>query len=300
MQINSFNTLSSNSIYQQQQLQLQLWQPSTLNLSKTLFQLPSTDDVQGGLRRREFIAYLQPKFDLRTGQVNSAEVLARWHHPRWGVLSPATFIPVMKREECLDKLLFELLEQSLACQLRLYDQGILIGMAFNLSLAQLINGKLVEHLETRLRRHPLPLSSLTFEITEDGPIGASATNVEQLNRLHLLGVRLSIDDFGTGYSSLLRLCQAPFSEIKLAEEFTRLIEGPPHYLAVIRNTLALAVDLNMELVVEGIETTVQRDRLHNMGVQIGQGYLCAQAMPTPVFEKWGKNSHPYFLTSPVS
>lgn len=298
MRINSLFTLLSDSIHQKQQPQLR--QPGSSIVSKTLVQLPSTYDVQWGLRRREFIAYLQPKFDLRTGQVNSAEVLARWHHPRWGVLSPATFIPVMKRDKCLDMLLFELLEQSLDCQLRLYNQGILIGMAFNLSLTQLINGKLVEHLETRLRHHPLPLSSLTFEITEDGPIRVSATNIEQLNRLHLLGIRLSIDDFGTGYSSLLRLCQVPFSEIKLAEEFTQLIEGPDHYPAVIRNTLALAVDLNMELVVEGIETTVQRDHLYKMGVQIGQGYLCAQAMPIPAFEKWVQNFCPYFQSKPVS
>lgn len=159
-------------------------------------------------------------------------------------------------------------------------------MAFNLSLEQLVSETLIERLETRLRQHPLPLSSLTIEITEDGPSGACASSVEQLNRLHLLCIRLSIDDFGAGYSSLLRLCQVPFSEIKLAKEFTQYIDGPGHYRAVIRNTLALAGDLGMQLVVEGIETAAQQDHLYELGVQIGQGFLCARPMAINVFEGW--------------
>jgi len=279
--------LISSPTYQRQQAQP--GQSNNLSVSKTLAKLPNADDVQLGLRRREFVAYVQPKFHLRTGQVNSIEVLARWHHPLYGVLSPATFISVMAREKWLDKLLFELLEQSLAYQIKLHDQGRFIGMAFNLSLSQLMNGTLIDRLETRLRQHPLPLSSLTFEITEDGPSCACVTSVEQLNRLRLLGICLSIDDFGTGYSSLLRLCQVPFSEIKLAAEFTRFIDGPGHYQAVIRNTVAFAADLGMQLVVEGIETKAQHDHLYEMGAQMGQGFLCAKPMVIDAFEAWIQN-----------
>ncbi|WP_342215024.1 EAL domain-containing protein [Pseudomonas sp. TH32] len=150
----------------------------------------------------------------------------------------------------------------------------------------LMSETLVERLETRLRQHPLPLSSLTIEITEDGPSGACASSVEKLNRLRLLGIRLSIDDFGTGCSSLLRLCQVPFSEIKLAKEFIQFIDGPGHCRAVIRNTLVLAGNLGMQLVVEGIETAAQQDHLYEMGVQIGQGFLYAKPMAIDVFERW--------------
>lgn len=286
---NSSLTLISSHTFEPQQTLLR--QPGNLSVSKALAKPPSADDVQWGLRRREFVAYLQPKFDLRTGQVNSIEVLARWHHPLHGVLNPATFISVMAREKWLDNLLFELLEQSLASQIKLHDQGRLIGMAFNLSLSQLMNDTLIDRFETRLRQHPLPLSSLTFEITEDGPNDACATSVEQLNRLRLLGICLSIDDFGTGYSSLLRLCQVPFSEIKLAAEFTRFIDGPGHYPAVIRNTLALAADLGMHLVVEGIETVAQHDHLYEMGVQFGQGFLYAKPMKIDAFETWLQNPY---------
>jgi EAL domain-containing protein (putative c-di-GMP-specific phosphodiesterase class I) len=282
----SLTLISSHTIQSQQP---PLGPPGNLSVSNALAKPLSSNDVQWGLRRREFVAYVQPKFDLRTGQVNSGEVLARWHHPMYGVLSPATFISVMAREKWLDKLFFELLEQSLAYQIKLHVQGRLIGMAFNLSLGQLMSDTLVDRLETRLRKHSLPLSSLTFEITEDGPSAACATSVEQLNRLRMLGICLSIDDFGTGYSSLLRLCQVPFSEIKLAAEFTRFIDRPGHYPAVIRNTVALAADLGMQLVVEGIETLSQQDQLYEMGAKIGQGFLCAKPMEINAFEGWSQN-----------
>lgn len=257
-----------------------------LNGLTTRSRLPIADDVQLGLRRREFRAYLQPKFDLRTGQVSAVEVLARWRHPLRGVLGPANFIPLMEHEQWLDALLFELMEQSLAYQLKLHGQGRLLGLAFNLSPDQLMSGTLIERLEVRLCQHPLPLSTLTFEITENGPATVSGASIQQLNRLGGLGARLSIDDFGTGYSSLLRLCQVPISEIKLAGEFTRSLEHSGRYRAVIRNTLALANELGVQLVVEGIETEAQRDRLLEMGVQIGQGFLRARPMSIDTFESW--------------
>ena len=277
-------SLGSNPQYQRQLAQLR-WS-NCFDAPRVQAKLLSANDVKWGLRRREFHANLQPKFDLRTGEVTSVEVLARWHHPALGVLGPESFIPLMERKKWLDKLLFELLEQSLACQLKLYDKGQLLGMAFNLSLSQLMSDTLIKLLETRLRQHPLPLSTLTFEITEDGPYSASAASVDPLNRLCQLGIRLSIDDFGTGYSSLFRLCQIPFNEIKLAGEFTRLLDSPGHYYAVTRNTLALADELGMQLVVEGIETKAQQAHLHEMGVQIGQGFVCAKPMTIDAIEGW--------------
>lgn len=247
---------------------------------------PDADDVQRGLRRREFKAYLQPKFDLRTGTVDAMEVLARWHHPTRGVLGPASFIALMTLERWLDHLLIELLEQGLALQLKLHSQGTLLGLAFNVSLSQMQNWPLIERLACRLLRHPLPLSMLTFEITEDGPACVSPACIEHLNALSRLGIKLSMDDYGTGYSSLWRLCHAPFSEIKLAGEFTRLFDKKSQYKAVINNTLSLAMDLGMAVVVEGIETAEQRQNLYQMGVNIGQGFLCAKPMFIEAVERW--------------
>lgn len=257
-----------------------------LKVSKTRARVPCANDVQLGLGLREFHAYLQPKFDLRTGQVDAVEVLARWQHPLRGVLGPEDFIALMARKQWLDELLFDLLEQGLAYQLKLYHQGRLLGLAFNLSLSQLDSSTLIDRLEVRLRQHPLPLSTITFEITEDGPAVICPASIKQLERLSQLGVRLSLDDFGTGCSSLWRLCQLPFNEIKLAGEFTRLFDGARHYSAVIHSTLALANELGVQLVVEGIETEMQRSRLLALGARIGQGFLCARPMPIEAFHRW--------------
>lgn len=246
----------------------------------------SAEDLRLGLWHREFQAYVQPKFDLRSGAVRAVEVLARWQHPFRGLLAPASFIPLMSREGLLDDLLFDLLEQGLACQLELHRQGHDLAFAFNLSLGQASDAALIQRLVERLRQHPLPLSQLTFEITEDGPASAGATCVENLIQLSLLGVRLSIDDFGTQHSSLLRLCQLPFDEIKLAAEFTRQIADSEHYRSVARHVLALAGELGMQLVVEGIETEAQRHCLVDMGVRTGQGYLRAEPFRAEHLADW--------------
>lgn len=278
--------------------QAPLSQPDALKVARTQADQPCANDVQLGLGLREFRAFLQPKFDLRSGQVKAVEILARWQHPLRGVLGPENFIPLMESRQWLDELLFEMLEQGLAYQLKLHHQGRLLGLAFNLSQSQLSSSTLVDRLEERLREHPLPPSAITFEVTEDGPADLCATTVKQLKRLSRLGIRLSLDDFGTGSSSLWRLCQVPFNEIKLAGEFTRLLDGTAHYPAIIRSTVALADDLGTQLVVEGIETEQQRRRLLAMGVRIGQGFLCASPMSIEAFDRW--ISTPYRQSRPRS
>lgn len=243
-------------------------------------------EIRRGLRRCEFQAYVQPKFHLQSRAIHSVEVLARWKHPQRGLLSPAVFIGLMSQERLLDELLCSLLEQGLACQVELHRQGRALGLAFNLSLHQLASDTLVDRLVSRLKQHPLPLRSVTLEVTEDGAVCASSVVTRQLARLRALGVRLSMDDFGTGYSSLWRLNQLPFDELKLAGEFTRQIEHSSRARAVVRHALALAEELGMQLIVEGIETEEQRLILTQLGARYGQGYLCAKPMPAGALGSW--------------
>lgn len=251
---------------------------------------PDADEVRRGLLKGEFRAFVQPKFDIVSNAVLSVEVLARWQHPECGMLTPAAFISTMAREDLLDDLLFALLDQGLAAQVELRNQGQVLGFAFNLSLNQLANETWVSALIARLQQHPVSLSLVTFEITEDGPAIASARCVQNILRLRQIGVRLSLDDYGTGHSSLYRLCQLPFDEIKLAGEFTREVLRSSQHQSVARATVLLARELGMRLVVEGIETQEQRLCLAQMGVRIGQGYLCARPMPVECLSGWLSSS----------
>ena len=236
------------------------------------------DEVRQALALQQLQAWYQPKFNLRSGEVCGVEVLCRWMHPSKGVLPPALFIPVLERCGLMDELLFAQLDQALSLQEQARIQGYPLNMAFNLQTSQLANSQLTYTLKGILARHGTPGSRLTFELTENGLLQAPAASLENLVRLRMMGCRLSLDDFGAGFSSLQRLCQLPFNEIKLDGEFVRNLEHEPRCAAVIASTLALGNSLGMAVVVEGIETGDQLQRLLAMGCIEGQGYWFARPM----------------------
>lgn len=236
------------------------------------------DEVRQALALQQLQAWYQPKFNLRSGEVCGVEVLCRWMHPSKGVLPPALFIPVLERCGLMDELLFAQLDQALSLQEQARIQGYPLNMAFNLQTSQLANSQLTYTLKGILARHGTPGSRLTFELTENGLLQAPAASLENLVRLRMMGCRLSLDDFGAVFSSLQRLCQLPFNEIKLDGEFVRNLEHEPRCAAVIASTLALGNSLGMAVVVEGIETLDQLQRLLAMGCVEGQGYWFARPM----------------------
>jgi len=248
----------------------------------------NSHEVTRALQRREFQLYLQPKFDLASGTVYAVEALARWEHPVHGVLPPALFIPLLEKQKRLDALFFQLFDQGLNCQRQLHQHGFPLGFSFNLHPNQMMDRTFAERLQQRLQRHPLAASSLTLEITECALPPNPSDVIKQLTHLRLLGLRLSMDDYGTGYSSLQRLCRLPFDEIKLAGEFIQDLSENLQQQVIVDSTLHLARRLGLQLVVEGIETSLQRQLLLDLGVHQGQGYLCARPMPAITLGYWLK------------
>lgn len=246
-------------------------------------ELPSLGDVQRGLDNGEFEAYYQPKVALQCQMLAGAEVLARWTHPQWGVLSPAHFLPVMEEHNLIDRMFWQLLDQGLALQQRLAAKGRLINLAFNLHPAQLACAELTERIAILLKRSQIPAASVMFEITESGVISAPARSLENLVRLRMLGCGLAMDDFGAGYSSLHRLSELPFSQIKLDRVFIRKMQSQPKSAAIISCSVALAQALGISLVIEGVETIEQQDRLLELGGTLAQGFLFARPMPETHF-----------------
>lgn len=246
-------------------------------------ELPSLSDVQRGLDNGEFEAYYQPKVTLEGELLVGAEVLARWTHPQWGVLSPAHFLPVMEEHNLIDRMFWQLFDQGLALQEKLTAQGRAMTLAFNLHPTQLACSALTERIAILLKRSRVPAASVIFEVTETSVVGAPACSLENLVRLRMLGCGLSMDDFGAGYSSLDRLSELPFSEIKLDRSFVRKLHGQPKSAAIISCSVALAAALGVSLVIEGVETTEQQVRLIELGGTIAQGFLFARPMPEKHF-----------------
>jgi len=253
-------------------------------------ELADEQQVRRALLEQQLQAYYQPKFDLHSGAVLGVEVLARWNHPFQGVLSPAVFLPAMERSGLMDDLLFCLMQQALVLQGQALSQGLALDLAFNLHAAQLADVELTARIKTLLATHQTPCASVTFELTESGLLEVPAVSLENLVRLRMMGCRLSIDDFGAGFSSLQRLCQLPFTEIKLDAEFVRGLLHEPRCRAVIGSTLALGQTLGMSVVIEGIETTEQHQALLALDCTQGQGYWHARPMNGVDLLRWLQRS----------
>ncbi|MDH4869672.1 EAL domain-containing response regulator [Pseudomonas sp. BN515] len=237
---------------------------------------PTLDDILRGLDQGEFEAWFQPKFHLGNGTLHGAEVLARWRHPQRGVLAPSQFLPTMEANDLIDRLFWQIFAQGLALQQDLARAGRRVNLAFNLQPRQLSDQNLAGRIDKALADAGLPGEGLTFELTETGLLEAPAASLECLVRLRLLGCGLAMDDFGAGYSSLDRLCELPFSQVKLDASFVRKLMNQPRSGAIISSAVTLAESMDMTLVVEGVETPEQRDQLLALGCQVAQGYLFAR------------------------
>ncbi|CRM80243.1 EAL domain-containing response regulator [Pseudomonas sp. 25 R 14] len=260
--------------------------PRIAPMSLKPLELAQAGEVRSAMHQKQMETYFQPKVNLLNGDVIGVEALTRWNHPTKGVVSPAVFMPAIESCGLLNELLFGQIRQGLALAREASSRGHVLNIAFNLEPVQLSNPELVSIIRGILCSFGLPASSLTFELTESGLLEASATCLESLVRLRMMGCRLSIDDFGVGFSSLQRLCQLPFNEIKLDREFVRGLDHDPRCVAVIKCTLELGRALGMSVVVEGIEKQDQYQQLLELGCVQGQGYFFAKPMTEKDFLTW--------------
>jgi EAL domain-containing protein (putative c-di-GMP-specific phosphodiesterase class I) len=247
--------------------------------------LASEAEVRRALHDGAFKPYFQPKFNIQTNRIIGAEVLARWIDPQQGVVGPGVFLPVIESCGLLDELLCSQLEQGLRLQRVLQGRGIALPLAFNLNASQLANRHLVEHVSTLLVDHRLPASGITFELTETGLISGMPVASESLVRLRLMGCGVSMDDFGSGFSSLARLCEFPFTEIKLDASFIKEAERKARAVEVLRGAIAMARSMDIDLVVEGVESDTHLAMLHSLGGRIAQGYGLARPQPVSAMEE---------------
>lgn len=241
-------------------------------------QEPGAVELRRGLSDDAFVAFFQPQLSLKTGAVTGVEVLARWRHPRKGMLTPGYFLEAIERHGLLDELFLRLFEQGLVLRQKLASLNLPLKVSFNLQPSQLNNPLLIEAIKVLLRTHLCPAHAITLEVTETGTLNLSGASMNNLLQLKQLGCGLSMDDFGTGFSSLERLCDVPFTELKLDASFVRKLDTHSSCKAIIRHALSLADSLGLTLVVEGVETLTQLNRLKAKGCTTIQGYVIAPPM----------------------
>lgn len=238
----------------------------------------SLREVLQGIRARQFEPYFQPKMDLRTGRLTGTEVLARWIHPEFGVLSPVAFIPLLEQNRRIDDLTFLILEKAAsACRL-LHDHGCKIPVSVNLSLTSLNDITLADKIAGIVRNTGIDPRYMTLEITETAAMTDVAYALENLARLCMNGFALSIDDYGTGYSSLQQLTRIAFSELKIDQSFVQDLANDEAARIVVKSSIDMARELKVKSVAEGVEIRQDWDMLKDMGCDTAQGYLIAKPM----------------------
>ncbi|WP_372434139.1 putative bifunctional diguanylate cyclase/phosphodiesterase [Micromonospora luteifusca] len=259
-------------------------------------------DLPRAVADHEFVVNFQPIVDLGTGEVTSAEALARWRHPTHGMIDPLRFLEAVERSGLLPAFAEAILDQALIAAGNWRDAGFDVPVAVNVSPRSLLDARFPGSVLARLRAHDLPPDRLVLELTETLTLSQLDVVDRVLSRLRDEGVRLALDDFGTGYSSLSLLSRIPVHELKIDRSFVTTMESSAEAAAVIRSTLDLGRSLNLDVVAEGVESEPQRRALWELGCVAGQGHLFARPVPAGTLlaaMQRGSGGRPGALAAPL-
>ncbi|GHE10956.1 bifunctional diguanylate cyclase/phosphodiesterase [Klenkia taihuensis] len=253
---------------------------------QSLRRLQLGTELESAMAEKQITVVFQPIVDTRTSDIVSVETLVRWAHPRYGNVPPDDFIGLAEQIGRIGAVTDYVLDLALERCRKWLDQDIALSVAVNLSAKCLAEPDLVDRVRAALRRHGVPGSLLTLELTEGIVVDDSVRNSTVLADLHALGLRLSMDDFGTGYSSLSQLRQLPIDELKIDKSFVLGMSTSQSESFIARSIVELAHNLGLRVVAEGVEDEVTRDLLAEMGCDKLQGFLVSRPLPDDRLENW--------------
>lgn len=253
-------------------------------------QIENRLDMETALRRavenNEFLLYYQPQHSLAQSSIVGAEALVRWERPGVGMVPPHEFIR-MAEESGFIVGLGSWVMMAACCQAADWRKvGLHLRVAVNISAVQLQQPDFVDQVRHALAVSGLPPHRLELEITEGAFVGDIPDAVDKLNRIKSIGVEIAVDDFGTGYSSLSYLKQMPVDRLKIDQSFVRALPGDADDCAIVRAILAMAANLKLQVIAEGVESEEQLDFLRNEGCQEIQGYLLSRPVSPDDFIAW--------------
>ena len=243
-------------------------------------------DLNDAIGTGQLVLHYQPKIGLADGRLEGVEALARWQHPRLGLLAPDEFVPLAEEHGLMRALTMDVLDQALRQQLHWRELGHTIPVAVNLSPSNLLDTRLPEDVTALLSRHATAAELLQLEITEETLMRDLERGLDVLARLSESGIEFALDDFGTGYSSLGQLRRLPVRELKIDRSFVMQILNSPDDAAIVRSTIQLGHSLGLHVVAEGVETAEHLNLLRSYGCDAAQGYYIGRPMPPDAIERW--------------
>lgn len=242
-------------------------------------------ELRTAIEEKQFIIHYQPQVELAGNRISGAEALIRWKHPVRGIVPPLEFIPLAEELGLIvpigDWVLNEVCAQMKDWLSRF---GWSPSVSVNISARQLQANDFAQRVDEILSRHQLPPNLLELELTEHSLMQQHDRASRLLAGLKQQGVRLVLDDFGTGYSNLMTLFSMPFDMLKVDRSFVSGIEDDVPSRALVDMILALARQLRLQVVAEGVETRTQQSLLADLGCEFVQGYLHSPPLPASSFE----------------
>jgi len=265
---------------------IEKWTPPSQGAIRAAKKVYGANELRAAIANGELINYYQPKVAVATGEVIGMETLARWRHPKDGMIFPDQFIGIAEQYGLIDELTRVVLTGALA-QARIWqDAGLTLRVAVNLSMDNLVSLNFLDYLAELTAKAGVAPQEMVLEVTESRLMHDQRVPLEILTRLHLKRFRLSIDDFGTGTASLTQLRDIPFDELKIDQSFVHGAWANDTQRAMFDASLGLAKQLGMEVVAEGVEDQADWDFLRQRGCDLAQGYFIAKAMPAEDIPAW--------------
>jgi diguanylate cyclase (GGDEF)-like protein len=242
------------------------------------------NDIVSALKEKQLCPYIQPKVDMVTGEIIGGEALVRWIHPRYGLVPPNQFIPLVEKngliidvDNCVWKQVFAFLGKRIA------EGKKVVPISINISRMHVFDKAFRTRLLTLAAEYQVPPWYVLMELTESGFLENSEDMYEHMEFFRNQGFALSMDDFGTGYSTMTMLKNRPVDEIKIDKGFIDDISNAKSR-SIVKHTIEMLQDLDVDIIVEGVETKEQQDFLLECGCRNAQGFFYYKPMPMTEFE----------------
>ncbi len=256
-------------------------------------------EMEQALLNEQFRLYLQPKIDIITSKVIGAEALVRWIHPTKGIIPPARFIPLFEKNSFIIRMDIYIWEQVCKAIRRWIDEGKTpVPISINVSRLHIVDPTLKNTLVSLTDKYDIPHELLEIEITETAFMDNTDTIQRCILELKELGFTVSIDDFGSGYSSLNMLKEVSVDTLKIDRAFLKEVVNTSKGKIIISHTIAMANELNLNVVSEGVETVEQAEFLVKNGCRAAQGFLYSKPLSVQNYEMYAYNTKSHTPTSP--
>lgn len=239
-------------------------------------------DLKKAIPNCELEVYYQPKKCLSTNKIIGVEALVRWNHPKYGLMSPAKFLPIAEQIGIMNDLTAFVTKESIHQVKRWSEMGLNIVVSINTSADDLCDSTKITQIASLLAETGVSPKNIILEVTETAIMSNPDETLKLLIVLNTMGVTISIDDFGTGHASLTYLKNLPIKELKIEHAFVKDMARNKQDYNIVSSTIILGQMAGCQVVAEGVEDAHTEELLRSLGCEIVQGFYISP--PKPVHE----------------